>query len=65
MNYGTIRKNKTMKLATIGVIAMWLLSILSLILGIWSKDIGFIINSILVLSTTIITTYNLVSTIRE
>ncbi|HAT4302206.1 TPA: hypothetical protein I9089_002311 [Clostridium perfringens] len=54
-----------MKLATIGVIAMWLLSILSLILGIWSKDIGFIINSILVLSTTIITTYNLVSTIRE
>ncbi|WP_175582754.1 hypothetical protein [Clostridium perfringens] len=54
-----------MKLATTGVIVMWLLSILSLILGIWSKDVGFIINSILVLSTTIITTYNLVSVMKE
>ncbi|MGU8921465.1 hypothetical protein ACV3UV_12210 [Clostridium perfringens] len=54
-----------MKLAIIGVIAMWLLSVLSLILGIWSKDVGFIINSISALVITIITTYNLVSTIRE
>lgn len=54
-----------MKLTIIGVIVMWLLSISSLILGIWSKDNVFIGNSILALVITIITTYNLVSTIRE
>ncbi|MDC4245629.1 hypothetical protein [Clostridium perfringens] len=54
-----------MKLAIVGVIVMWLLSILSLILGIWSKDNVFIGNSISALVITITPTYNLVSTIRE
>lgn len=54
-----------MKLAIIGVIVMWLLSILSLILGIWSKDGAFIISSVFALGVTIMTTYNLVSVMKE